>query len=121
MDFTGKLTKRVFKKRLKTVRKIVLTYKDEYIAYGCVLLVNGKEYSTMTPDDYIDTMCSISDDMFVGNFFVYITNPLLWDIMVQLDKNKITFQDVLEEVECFSEKDYEIYYKYLEKVQKRSN
>lgn len=113
LGLTKKVRVKEAKKRVKIITKIVPLYRDELTAYGAMMLENAGIYSTMEPEDYIKFMYSISEEMFIGNFMGYITNPLLWDEFYKLYKGKIDFLDLLEYFNC-DDDELEIFYYYME-------
>lgn len=111
-NLTKKIRAREAKKRLKIIAKTVPMYKDEFIAYGAMMLDKAGMYKTMEAEDYIDFMYSMSDEIFVGNFMAYVTNQLLWENLYKLYKHKVNFLEFLAFF-GIDEDDLESYWHYM--------
>ena len=75
---------------IKVIRKFAKMYRPELTIIGGVI---GEENGFIKCDDYIEAMNKLSDDEFVGNYLVSVSNPGAMDIYresiqngLQLDK-----------------------------------
>ena len=75
---------------IEVIRKFTKMYRPELTIIGGVI---GEENGFIKCDDYIEAMNKLSDDEFVGNYLVAVSNPGAMDIYresiqngLQLDK-----------------------------------